>query len=62
MEDVTLQNVVETLVALKEEFVVEAQKNLAGNKSAGTRARKLSLEIEKNLKAFRKLSVEAGKK
>jgi hypothetical protein len=31
------------------------------NKAAGTRARKASLEIEKMLKEFRKLSVEAGK-
>jgi hypothetical protein len=31
------------------------------NKAAGTRARKASLEMEKMLKEFRKLSVEAGK-
>ncbi len=33
-----------------------------GNKAAGTRARKASLEIEKALKEFRKKSIEAGKK
>ena len=32
-----------------------------GNKAAGTRARKASLEIEKSLKAFRKKSLEATK-
>lgn len=32
-----------------------------GNKSAGARARKASLELEKSLKAFRKASIEAGK-
>jgi len=32
-----------------------------GNKAAGTRARKASLEIEKALKAFRKKSLEATK-
>ncbi len=32
-----------------------------GNKAAGTRARKASLEIEKALKAFRKASLEAAK-
>ena len=32
-----------------------------GNKAAGTRARKSSLELEKLMKAFRKASVEAGK-
>jgi hypothetical protein len=32
-----------------------------GNKAAGTRARKTSLEIEKMLKEFRKLSLETAK-
>jgi signal transduction histidine kinase len=33
-----------------------------GNKAAGTRARKSSLELEKMLKEFRKVSIEAAKK
>ena len=33
-----------------------------GNKAAGTRARKTSLEMEKMLKEFRKKSLEASKK
>ena len=32
-----------------------------GNKAAGTRARKASLEIEKKMKEFRKASLEAAK-
>ena len=32
-----------------------------GNKAAGTRARKASLELEKLMKEFRKVSVEASK-
>ena len=32
-----------------------------GNKAAGARSRKASLELEKALKEFRKVSVEAGK-
>jgi len=32
-----------------------------GNKAAGTRARKSSLELEKLLKEFRKASLEASK-
>ncbi len=32
-----------------------------GNKAAGTRARKASLEIEKLMKEFRKASLEAAK-
>lgn len=33
-----------------------------GNKAAGTRARKGSLDLEKMLKEFRKVSLEASKK
>jgi hypothetical protein len=33
-----------------------------GNKAAGTRARKASLELEKALKEFRKVSLEESKK
>jgi hypothetical protein len=32
-----------------------------GNKAAGTRARKSSLDLEKLLKEFRKVSIEASK-
>ena len=32
-----------------------------GNKAAGTRARKASLELEKMMKSFRKASLEASK-
>ncbi|MBQ2417672.1 MAG: histone H1 [Alistipes sp.] len=33
-----------------------------GNKAAGTRARKAALELSKELKEFRKVSVEEAKK
>jgi len=33
-----------------------------GNKTAGTRARKVSLAIEKTLKEFRKKSIEVSRK
>ena len=33
-----------------------------GNKAAGTRARKASLDLEKLMKEFRKASLEASKK
>ncbi len=42
-------------------FAAEADKNVAGNKAAGARARKASLELEKVLKEFRKISVAEGK-
>ena len=37
------------------------QQDEKGNKSAGIRARKLSLEIEKRMKTFRKLSLDLSK-
>ncbi len=44
--------------ALKADADIQAEK---GNKAAGTRARKTSLELEKLLKEFRKASLEAAK-
>jgi len=44
--------------ALKADAEMQAEK---GNKAAGTRARKVSLELEKLLKEFRKVSLEASK-
>ncbi|MBQ7269451.1 MAG: histone H1 [Bacteroidales bacterium] len=46
--------------------IVEFQKNaeaqlVKGNKAAGARARKAALAIMKDLKEFRKVSVEAAK-
>jgi hypothetical protein len=54
------------LVEKLNELIAEFQKNAAaqvsnGNKAAGARARKESLEIEKLLKEFRKASIEASK-
>ena len=43
---------------LKSDAELQAEK---GNKAAGTRARKASLELEKLLKEFRKTSLEASK-
>nr|WP_294928713.1 histone H1 [uncultured Flavobacterium sp.] len=43
---------------LKADAELQAEK---GNKAAGTRARKASLELEKLLKEFRKTSLEASK-
>ncbi len=44
--------------ALLTDAAAQAEK---GNKAAGTRARKASLELEKVLKEFRKVSLEASK-
>jgi len=48
-------------------FIADFTKNAGlqlenGNKAAGARARKASLEIEKLMKEFRKVSIETSKK
>ena len=48
----------ETYAAFAADAAAQAEK---GNKAAGTRARKASLELEKAMKAFRKASLEAAK-
>ena len=48
----------EVFEAFSKDATLQVEK---GNKAAGTRARKASLELEKLMKEFRKVSVEAGK-
>ena len=56
----------ELIVKIKELFgsmITDAELQVEkGNKAAGTRARKASLELEKMLKEFRKVSLEESKK
>lgn len=48
---------------MSEAFLLDAAAQAEkGNKAAGTRARKASLELEKALKEFRKASLEDSKK
>ena len=48
---------------LEAAFLKDAEAQaVKGHKAAGTRARKASLEIEKVMKEFRKVSLEASKK
>ncbi len=57
-----MKNLVEKTTELFEAFKKEAAAQIEnGNKAAGTRARKASLEIEKAMKEFRKASLEASK-
>lgn len=57
-----MKNLVENLKENFEAFAKDAAAQIEnGNKAAGTRARKVSLEIEKALKEFRKKSIEATK-
>ena len=58
-----MKELVEKIAALVADFNKDANAQIEnGNKAAGTRARKASLEIEKAMKEFRKLSLEDSKK
>ncbi|MCM1032327.1 MAG: histone H1 [Odoribacter sp.] len=58
-----MKELIEKVAALYEAFSKDAALQVEnGNKAAGARARKASLEIEKTMKEFRKLSLEASKK
>lgn len=54
-----IEKIAASFEAFKTDADLQAEK---GNKAAGTRARKASLELEKLLKEFRKDSVAADKK
>lgn len=57
-----MQTILEKVEALYASFANDAALQVnKGNKAAGTRARKASLEIEKLMKEFRKASIAAAK-
>jgi Histone H1-like protein Hc1. len=57
-----MKELIEKAAALYAEFTKDADLQLnKGNKAAGTRARKASLDLEKLMKEFRKASLEASK-
>ena len=57
-----MKELVEKIFAEVEVFTVNAQAQVEkGNKAAGTRARKAALELMKDLKEFRKVSVAESK-
>ncbi|CDN31790.1 hypothetical protein BN938_1840 [Mucinivorans hirudinis] len=53
-----LEKIEAAYAAFKTDATAQAEN---GNKAAGTRARKASLELEKLMKEFRKTSIEASK-
>ncbi len=59
MEELT--KIVADIKAQFDAFSKDADARVNGNKAAGARARKVSLEIEKLTKQFRKASIEADK-
>ncbi len=57
-----MKELLEKIEAEVAQFKVDsAAQATNGNKAAGTRARKASLAIEKMMKEFRKVSIEASK-
>lgn len=57
-----MEELVKKIQTAYDSFISEAQLQAEkGNKAAGTRARKASLELEKLMKEFRKASLEASK-
>ena len=57
-----MEQLVSKIKAEFEAFATDAALQVEkGNKAAGTRARKASLELEKLMKEFRKASLEASK-
>ena len=57
-----MNELVEKIKEMTEAFLTDAATQAEkGNKAAGTRARKMSLELEKVLKEFRKASLEQSK-
>lgn len=60
---IVMKELIEKVAELYAAFSKDATAQVEnGNKAAGARARKASLEIEKAMKAFRKASLEAVKK
>ena len=57
-----MKELIEKINAIYADFAKDAAKQVEnGNKAAGTRARKASVELENALKVFRKESVAAAK-
>ena len=57
-----MENILKQVAELYADFAKDANAQIEkGNKAAGTRARKASLELEKLMKEFRKASLTAAK-
>lgn len=62
LKSIIMKELVEKINAEIAEFQANAEAQVVkGNKAAGARARKNALELMKDLKEFRKVSVEASK-
>ena len=57
-----MKNLLDQIKEQIDSFVKDAEANVVkGNKAAGTRARKASLELTKMFKEFRKQSIDSAK-
>lgn len=62
-DETMLSELISKIKELNEALITDAELQAEkGNKAAGTRARKASLDLEKVLKEFRKVSLEESKK
>jgi len=58
-----MKKLVDEINAIIADFQKDAEAQVVkGNKAAGTRARKASIELTKKFKEFRQVSIEAAKK
>lgn len=57
-----MKELVEKITQSAVDMLTDMAKSVDGNKAAGVRARRASLELEKLLKEYRKVSLEASKK
>ena len=58
-----MKKLVDEINAIIADFQKDAEAQVVkGNKAAGTRARKASIELTKKLKEFRQVSIEEAKK
>ena len=56
-----MEELIKSIHTVQADLNINLEANLKGNKAAGLRARKATLELEKLFKQYRKLSVEASK-
>lgn len=56
-----INDLINEIKNLTEEFMTEATSNVKGNKAAGRRARKATLALTKMFKDYRTLTLEAEK-
>lgn len=57
-----MKELIESIKALHDDLNTNMELSLNGNKAAGVRARKNTLELERLYKQYRKESIEAAKK